>query len=135
MFHHMFETWEWSDWVAVVGAIGLFLFGGGGLVAWLRLRDDSKKGVRQDNRSDSDALNAQAVALVENQFNYLVKPLQDELGRVNVKVKELETEVKTRKAKYTLSIAHFVALYAWIKTHVPGEKLPPPPPDLLAEDL
>ena len=127
---------EWSSWISVITAIGLFLFGGGGIIAWFRLRDDSKKGVRQDNRSDSDALNAQAVALVENQFNYLVKPLQDELTRVNVKVVELTAEVKSHRAKYTLAIAHIVALYAWIKHHVPGdEKVPPPPPDILAEDL
>lgn len=130
----MFDSW--SEWMGIVSAIGLVLFGGGGVVAWFRLRDDSKKGVRQDNRSDSDALNAQAVALVENQFNYLVKPLQEELDRVGQVVVELKAEVKSHKAKYTLAIAHIVALYAWIKQHVPGdEKVPPPPPDILAEDL
>lgn len=127
---------NWSDWIGLIGAIGLLLFGGGGVVAWFRLRSDNKKGVRQDNRADSDSLNAQAVALVETQFNYLVKPLKDELEEVRATVETLKKEIKTTKDKYALAIAHIVLLYTWIKQHLPdGEKVPPPPPASLAEDI
>lgn len=127
-----------SDWVIIIGAIGLFVFGGGGVIAWFRLRDDSRKGVRQENRSDSDALNAQAVALVETQFNYLVKPLQIELQAVRDEVARLNTEVRAHRAMYDLAVTHIRTLYNWIKKHMTAEmelSPPPAPPVELLGDL
>lgn len=127
---------NWSDWIAFIGSIGILVGGGGGIIAWFRLRDDSKKGVRQENRSDSDSLNAQAVALVETQFNYFIKPLRDELEQVKRTVTELEAQIKTHKDKYAIAIAHIITLYAWIKVHITGtDETPPPPPPALAEDV
>lgn len=123
-----------SDWIGVIAAIGMILFGGGGIVAWFKLRDDSKKGVRQENRSDSDSLNAHAVAILEVQFNYLVKPLQGELETVRAKVASLEIEVGTHRTMYRLAIGHIQTLYGWIKRHYP-DQVPPHPPTELAGDL
>lgn len=125
-----------SDWLSIATVIGMVLFGGGGVIAWFKLREDSKKGVRQENRSDSDSLNAKAVAIVEMQFNYLVKPLQSELDSVRNKVEQLQMEVASHKARYDLAIAHIRKLYAWFAAHLPGtDKVPPPPPIELAGDI
>lgn len=127
-----------SEWLLIVGALGMFLFGGGGVIAWLRQRRDSKDGVRQENRADIDSLNAQAIAIVENQFNFLVKPLMEKVTGLERQVEELKTLAESTRTKYWKAIAHIRTLYAYIANHMPADveqtKVPAPPLDL-ADDI
>lgn len=127
-----------SDWVGVFAGIGMILFGGGGFLAWRKFNNDKKVGVQQENRADVDSFNARAVAMIETQFNFLVKPLQDELKRVNEKIEGLEKEVKVHKELYRLALDHIRMLYAWIASHLPPDfdkTDVPSPPKELADDL
>lgn len=125
-----------SDWVAVVAAVAMILFGGGGIGAWLKQRHDQKNGVRQENRADVDSLNARAVAIVESQFNYLVKPLQDRIQSLTDDVTRLDTEVRLHRALYQSALELIRTLYAWIARHMPSDlvettEIPKPPADLV----
>lgn len=126
---------EWNEWVALISGIAILIFGGGGVVAWLKQRADAKQGVRQENRSDTDSLNARAVAMLETQFNYLVKPLQDKVGGLETEIASLKEEVKTHAALYKIAVNHIKVLYNWIARHVPSEldqtEIPAPPTELV----
>ena len=128
---------EWNEWVALVSAIAVILFGTGGVVAWLRQRQDAKQGVRQENRQDTDSLNARAVAMLETQFNYLVQPLQKKVDDLETDVTRLNEEVKTHAALYKMAVKHIKVLYTWIARHMPNEldqtEIPAPPVELAAD--
>lgn len=135
-----------SEWIATVSTIVLLLFGGGGVAAFFKQRQDSRNGVRQENRADVEALNVRAVAMIETQFNYLVKPLQgridsqeQELGAFRVEVKNLEREVRLHRNLYLTALEHIRTLYSWILRHMPSHILDdteiPKPPQVLKEDL
>ena len=128
---------EWNEWVALVSAIAVILFGTGGVVAWLRQRQDAKQGVRQENRQDTDSLNARAVAMLETQFNYLVQPLQKKVDGLEADVARLNEEVKTHAALYQMAVKHIKVLYNWIARHMPNEldttEIPAPPAELVAD--
>ena len=127
-----------SEWILIAGALSMLLFGGGGVVAWMKQRRDAKAGVRQENRADVDSLNAQAIAIVENQFNYLVKPLKEEVDKLKGEVKELRTEAENTRTKYWKAITHIRVLYSWIAKHMPAEvevTMVPAPPEDLADDI
>lgn len=127
-----------SDWLAFIAAAGIFLFGGGGVIAWVKQRRDSKNGIKQESRADNDSLNAQAIAIVENQFNFLVKPLTEKVERLESQVKELTTEADSQRTKYWKAVTHIRTLYAWIAKHMPAEietTIVPPPPVDLADDI
>lgn len=127
-----------SDWVGIFAAVGMILFGGGGFLAWRKFLNDKKVGVQQENRADVDSFNARAVAMIETQFNFLVKPLQDELKRVNQKIESLEKDVKLHKELYAAALGHIRLLYDWIARHLPTDfdkTDVPSPPKELADDL
>ena len=128
---------ELTSWTSLVSVLFLAIFGAGGLAAWIKQRSDAKNGVRQENRSDTDSLNARAVALVENQFNYLVKPLQQKVDGLEADVVRLNEEVKTHAARYQMAVKHIKVLYTWIARHMPNEldqtEIPAPPVELAAD--
>lgn len=127
-----------SDWLAIISVASIFLFGGGGVVAWMKQRRDSKNGVRQESRADNDSLNAQAIAIVENQFNYLVKPLTEKVDGLETKIKDLEAQVDKMTSKYWKAISFIRTLYAWIAKHMPSDvetTLVPAPPTELVDDI
>lgn len=127
-----------SDWLALVAGIGILLTGGGGVVAWMKQRRDAKNGIRQETRADEDSLNARAIAIVESQFTFLVKPLQEKVDELETKVKDLTTEVEAQKTKYWKAITHIRLLYSYIAKHMTNEletTPPPPPPAELAGDI
>ena len=127
-----------SDWLTILAAVGIFLTGGGGVVAFLKQRRDAKNGIRQESRADVDSLNARAVAIVESQFIFLVKPLQEKVTGLEQKVELLQTEVEAQKTKYWKAVTHIRNLYAYIAKHMTSEleKTPPPPPPAeLAGDI
>lgn len=128
-----------SDWIGVIGAIAVIIFGGGGIGAYLKQRHDARNGVRQENRADVDSLNARTVAILESQFNYLVKPMQDQVSSLRTEVQDLTKEVKIHRALYLTAIEHIKTLYAWIARHIPSdieEKTEiPKPPATLVNDL
>lgn len=128
-----------SDWIGVIAAIGMILFGGGGAAAWLKQRHDRKNGIRQENRNDIDSLNARAVAIIETQFNYLIKPLQEKLDTQTAELKRLEADVRQFSNLYQVAVGHIRSLYAWITRHMPADVLDnteiPKPPDSLMGDL
>jgi len=129
---------EWNEWIALISGIAILIFGGGGVVAWIKQRSDARLGVRQENRSDTDSLNARAVAMLETQFNYLVKPLQDKVGGLETEVASLKEEVETHAALYKIAVKHIKVLYNWIARHMPSELDPteiPAPPTELVNDL
>ena len=129
---------EWSDWIGLVAAIGMLLFGGGGVVVIFKQRADAKNGIREQNRSDIDSLNARAVAIVENQFNFLVTPLKEEVTQLKAEVKELKTEAESTRTKYWKAITHIRTLYAYIAKHMPTDVVTTPvpaPPEDLANDI
>ena len=128
---------ELTSWTSLISVLFLAIFGAGGLAAWIKQRSDAKNGVRQENRSDTDSLNARAVALVENQFNYLVKPLQQKVDGLEADVARLNEEVKTHAALYQMAVKHIKVLYTWIARHMPNEldqtEIPAPPVELAAD--
>lgn len=128
---------ELTSWASLISVLFLAIFGAGGLAAWIKQRSDAKNGVRQENRSDTDSLNARAVALVENQFNYLVKPLQQKVDGLEADVVRLNEEVKTHAARYQMAVKHIKVLYTWIARHMPNEldqtEIPAPPVELAAD--
>lgn len=129
---------EISNTLALIAGIGMLLFGGGGVAAYIKQRRDSKSGVRQDNRADGDSLNARAIAIVESQFNFLVKPLQEKVTGLEESVTKLQLEIESTKSKYWKAVTHIRTLYAWIAKHMPADvetTIVPPPPVELAEDI
>lgn len=127
-----------GDWLGYAAAIVALLFGGGGIAAYFKQRQDTKRGVHQETRADVDSLNARAIAIVESQFTYLVKPLQDKVGLLETNVKSLETELKTHRALYQSAVTHIRTLYTWIARHWPTDlpestEIPRPPADLAAD--
>lgn len=128
-----------AEWVAYISAAAMLLFGGGGLASYLKQRKDSKNGVRQENRADNDSLNIRAVAMLETQFNYLVKPLEGrivsltlEVTALETEVKSLEKEVKAHRTLYLIAVDHIRTLYQWITRHIPTDvyehtEIPKPP--------
>jgi hypothetical protein len=129
------QTLDIGDWATIIGAVTLLLFGGGGVAAWLKQRQDNKNGVRQENRSDTDSLNARAVALVESQFNYLVKPLQEKLGHMEVELEKLRADLKVNQKLYRLAAEYIQVLLGWIALKLPDAHDRPPIPVELAEDV
>lgn len=128
-----------NEWVGLATAAALILFGGGGIAAWIKQRSDAKQGVRQENRGDTDSLNARAVAMLETQFNYLVKPLQDKVNGLEGDVIRLNEEVKAHAALYKIAVKHIKVLYNWIARHMPADiqevaEVPAPPIEL-ANDI
>ena len=128
-----------ADWVGVIAAAAMIFFGGGGIGAFIKQRHDSKNGVRQENRADVDSLNSRTVAILESQFNYLVKPLQDSVAGLRDDVTRLDQQVKMHRALYLSAIEHIRTLYAWIARHIPSDISEttdvPKPPSELVEDL
>lgn len=126
-----------SDIAVIFTAVGVLLFGGGGVVAWVKQRRDSKNGVRQENRADVDSLNARAIAIVETQVEYLIKPLTEKVKGLETDVAILRTEVQNAKTKYWKAVNHIRNMYAWIaKNHSPDiAATVPPPPAELADDI
>ncbi len=128
-----------SDWIGTIAGIGMILFGGGGFLAWRKFHNDKKVGVQQETRADVDSFNARAVAMIETQFNFLVKPLQEELVRVNTKLELLQKEVQVHKDLYGAALLYIRVLYDWIARHLPKTDLEeddvPRPPPTLADDL
>lgn len=134
-----------AEVVTYITALGMLLLGGGGLTSYLKQRRDSKNGVRQENRADNDSLNVRAVAMLETQFNYLVKPLESristltsEVSLLEAEVKSLEKEVKTHRTLYLLAVDHIRTLYAWIARHIPAEtyedtEIPKPPQQIVGD--
>lgn len=110
---------EFAGWLPWVASLGTLLLGGGGVAAWYRIRVDKKLGVSTENRADSDSLNAQAVAMIETQFTYLVKPLKEEITSLRDDVKRLKEESRIREALYRIAIRHIEDLYRWIVRHMP----------------
>lgn len=132
-----------AEWTALVGAVGLLLFGGGGLVAWLRHRSDNRRGVTQERRADVDSLNAHSIAIIENQVKYLVDPLKSEIDQLRkaqaeqkAELKKHQDESKRYRERYYLAISVIQDLYDWITEHMPltanGNRLEPPPNPLTA---
>lgn len=130
---------EPSEWVAWITAIAMLLFGGGGVVAWVKQRQDGKNGVRQETRADTDSLNARAVAIIDTQFTYLIEPLKNELNDLRTEVRTLKSEAKTYQTLYQISVDYIRTLYSWIARHMPPEfeqtHIPPPPEELAKENL
>lgn len=131
----MATTESTSLWVILVPLIAAGFFGGGGLVAFLKTRDDAKKGIRQESRADVDSLNARAVAIVESQFQYLVKPLQDKVDGLDKKVEYLSKEVEVQKNRYWTAIRLIRKLYTWITVNYPDRNDVPQPSSDLAKDI
>lgn len=121
--------------VLVLTIVVSALFGGGGVVAFLRARDDNKRGVRGDTRADTDSLSARAVAIVESQFTFLVKPLQDKVDGLETKVTHLQEEADKQRAKYWSAITYIRKLYGWIAYTHPNNVDFPQPPEDLADDI
>jgi hypothetical protein len=128
---------ELSDWLALGAAVGMLLFGGGGVVAWRKQHADAKNGVRNENRADVDSLNARAVAIVETQFNFLIQPLQEEVAGLKTEVKSLRIEVESYKTMYWKAVTYIRQLTGWIARHMPMEleqtEIPTPPVELLKD--
>lgn len=134
-----------AELVAYITALGMLLLGGGGLSSYIKQRKDIKNGVRQENRADTDSLNVRAVAMLETQFNYLVKPLEiristltSEVSLLEAEVKSLEKEVKAHRTLYLIAVDHIRTLYSWISRHIPtdvyeGTEIPKPPEQIVGD--
>lgn len=134
-----------AEWVAYISAFGMLLLGSGGIASYIKQHRDAKNGVRQENRADNDSLNVRAVAMLETQFNYLVKPLEtrittltSEVSLLEAEVKSLEKEVKAHRTLYLLAVDHIRTLYAWISRHIPsdvyeGTEIPKPPEQIVGD--
>lgn len=126
---------ETNLWAVAIPVIAMGVFGGGGLVAYLKNRSDAKRGIHQETRADTDALNARAIAIVESQFQYLVKPLQDKVEGLETKVATLEIEAELQRNKYWGAIRYIRKLYAWASTQPVDRGTMPQPSEDLAKDI
>lgn len=127
-----------NEWATLVTGIITVAFGGGGIAALVKARSDVRNGVRDSSRQDTDSLNARAIAVVETQFNYLVKPLQDKVNGLESKVETLKVEIEDAKTKYWKAVSHIRTLYTWISRHIPVDldestAVPAPPADLAGD--
>lgn len=113
--------------------ISMMLFGGGGIIALLRLRHDIK------SRAGSQALEERSLALEEGsslgeqyqkllraQAEALVNPLREEVESLRNEVSELREEVSSLRTRYWKAIRLVRDLYGWISAHASEIKPSPP---------
>ena len=124
-----------NPWAIIIPLLAAGFFGGGGIVAFIRSRDDAKKGIRQESRADIDSLNARAVAIVESQFQYLVKPLQDKVEGLEKRIESLSRDNEVQRNKYWQAIRFIRKLYTWISVHYPDRIDVPQPPAEISDDV
>lgn len=129
---------ESIPWLGPVITLLMGLAGGGGIVAWFRLRHDKRIGVAQQEVAEDDALSNRWKAIIEAQTKSLLEPMQTRLRDVEGKVTDLEGQLGESKRKYWSAITHIRTLYNWIARHMPDDieqTQVPAPPVALAEDI
>ena len=75
-------------------------------------------------------IDAEAAQIIANTAVALVQPLQEQISKLDGRVKTLERENLATKSTLRLAIDYIRALRSWIFQHVP-DKTPPVPPDAL----
>lgn len=120
-----------GGWTAIATIIAA-LFGGGGLAAVLNWRHQKRAGVRQEDRADDDALAERAKAMLEAQFTYLMKPLQEEVTKLRTELDTLKAQMAAEGARYSRLLAYTRLLRDWVAKHFTDQSPPPPQP---SEDL
>lgn len=122
----------WNLLATIIASI----FGSGGIAAILNWRHQKRTGIRQEDRADDDALAHRAEAMLKAQFEFLMKPLQDEVTRLRTEVRELREQINAQGARYTRLVAYTKLLREWVARHVTDQQPPPPqPPEDLLSDL
>lgn len=125
-------------WLGPVITLLMGLAGGGGIVAWFRLRHDKRIGVAQQEVAEDDALAKRWQAIIETQTKVLLEPMKQELADVKAEVREVKGELETSRKKYWSAVTHIRTLYNWIARHMPDgldHTQVPAPPAALAEDI
>lgn len=125
-----------SAWASFIGPLVASLLGGGGIVGILNWRSQKKRGIRQEDRADDDAMSRRAQDLIKTQFEMLVQPLQAEVGRLREEVVAMKLSLDMQRNRYWRLITYTRSLRLWGSAHVKPEapKMPDPPSDL-SEDL
>lgn len=129
--------------LTIVLNVFLVLFGGGGIVAMLRLRHDIRSGVHGQRLAERNvaieegsSLSEQYQQLVQTQAEALVDPLREEVKSLRGEVSKLRDEVSSLRTRYWKAIRHIRDLYGWISVHAPDlQPTPPAVPTELVDDV
>ena len=105
----------------IAGAILTGLFGGGGIVGIFNWRLAKRRGVREDDREDDNAVASQMKIIIDAQFESLVKPLQEEVARLRAEVAEVKTAVEHQRGRYWKVVGYARTLLYWIEKTFPGQ--------------
>lgn len=130
-------------WLSAIVAALAVLFGGGGVVALLRIRLDKKQGIAQQDLDENEAQAQRWKAIIETQTKNLLEPMEKRLEAAERKVVAVQKEVDglresltKRTQMYWSAVNHIRRLYSWIKKHTPeevSEEVPAPPEPLLRD--
>ena len=114
------------------------LLGSGGLVAWFKLRSDSRAGVASHELAEDQAISQNWQRIIEVQTEALIQPLQNRLQSIEVEFRELKAELEASRRKYWSAISYIRQLLLWFNRHMADDlehTALPDPPKVLVEDL
>lgn len=106
----------------------------------LRNRDDHKRGVRVEDRSDVAALQARYQQILDDMDDHSIKILKErvdslteEISHVRQNLTMVEGQLSTLKHLYSVALEYITTLLHWSKERVPED--PPGPPMSISDDL
>lgn len=126
------ETFRWAG----AGVAGLL--GSGGLVAWFKLRSDSRAGVASHELAEDQAISQNWQRIIEIQTEALIQPLQNRLQSIEAEFGQLKMELEASRRKYWSAISYIRQLLLWFNRHMADDlerTALPDPPKVLVEDL
>lgn len=120
----------------LVGVVVTCLFGGGGIVGVLNWKLAKRRGVREDEREDDNAVALQMKIIIDAQLESLVKPLQEDVNSLREELRQVRQEVEQQKNKYWKVVGYARALLYWIERTFPhhGHTVPVPS-DTIRHDI
>lgn len=112
----------------LVGVVITCLFGGGFIVGVLNWSLAKRRGVREDEREDENAVALQMRIIVDAQVDTLIKPMQADLTVLRQRLEALEKEVEEQKNRYWKVVGFARTLLHWIERTFPEHGYPVPRP-------